>query len=861
MSANLPSPITRMTQAMLVLGLCAALVVVFVNLRESRPMQLIESQLLDWRFLLRGPIPADRNIQLVIVDNRRNPAVESPTDLFRIADTVSFLTANGARTIVLDPALLPIESIAAERDHGGAEAALAKSLQRAANVVIPYVFSFAPSAAERTPLPETVRKTASTIQRAQDKASLIVPFQPTGFQVPVGQLLAATTPGHVISIDEDSRSRRYAYPVLAYRNAFYPSLALQAARLYFGMEPSSIAVSLPGGLQLGSNYIPTDSRLRLAVNYRGPEGTYIRHSLKDLLAGKSPGSIFKDKLVVIGLAPVDGSEKLAVPFGAGLSTAEFQATVIDNLLHADPLDRSQQVVVLDILLLGLIGLAFGLVAVAKRVAIVVTLAIIGGALVSAVNIGAFILLNLWLNLTFPLLAIILCTLVLLMTKKVSARRLKAIQAAAKSDDANQFSIPWTFDRVAKARILGSDPDEDTEEVENDSSPLDDVDTADTENARPPEAKPVPTANESKTTDAKEAVKPEITVTPEEAEPPEELEDDNAAAKADADVTPDLTLPVGAAGDDTVDAENEDHKDVDDDKEAEDEPIFFLPPASDVMPEPPKPEQAPAEQTHSEPLLLPVRQGKKPSPQFPMTDTVPKQKKSPKLSPTEAVETPPEKPAMAENEPETAGKAPDEAARTDNIFPVAVLYINMNRLRTLGNGLGPTRAAQFLHAVNQLVDKTVTKHHGFLEKFGESGVMALFGLPDATAQDAENALKCGRELAISLSEWSNHQAPPNDGEVKFCIGLHYGPVIIEPSGSADAPELSLDGEAIRLASRLEKSTAAAGAAVVASAALIDEVKRLEDTDAVLEDLLEMPGQRIPGRPEPMTLWRWPGLTDD
>ena len=57
--------------------------------------------------------------------------------------------------------------------------------------------------------------------------------------------------GHVhVAMDTDG-TLRYEYPVVAYQEDYYPSLAVQTVRLYLGLAPEEVRVQFGTGLQLG----------------------------------------------------------------------------------------------------------------------------------------------------------------------------------------------------------------------------------------------------------------------------------------------------------------------------------------------------------------------------------------------------------------------------------------------------------------------------------------------------------------------------------------------------------------------------------------------------------------------------------
>jgi CHASE2 domain-containing sensor protein/class 3 adenylate cyclase len=772
-----------MSQAMIVLGICAALIVAFVNLRDKPLIQLIEGQLLDWRFVLRGPIAVDTDIELVLVEKLPEDATGGiPIASDRLLKGLDAITAGAARVVVLDPALLPMRAPGTSDTNAEAENALASELARLDEVVVPYLFSLTPSSNARTALPVAIQNTAYSVFRKRDTGSVKRPTEAGGYLTPSLNLLRGTLPGHVVDDQPRTLSRQFAYPVIGYGGAYYPSLAMQAYRRLVGLPMDAIEVNFGESLNIGSLYVPTDNKMRLAVNYHGPGGSYKRTRLSDLLEESLPADRFKDKLVLVGLASNVATENVSTPFDSAMSKVEYLANVIDNLSRMNPLIRSQQVIVFDILLLALIGLFFAIVAAARSIWTVLTFAVITTVLFVAGNIQAFILFNLWLGLTFPLLAMFLCTAVLMMAKHVSKKRRVALKAQAEAEE-TQFATPWTFDRVAK--VVKEEPSMDVPE--------------DYPNADEPELEDYPTLNTIK--DENDT----ISRTEADASPPDDVEDLTEKPAAE-NVTP-FPSPKAAP------------------KPPPSEPgPLPVPPVKSASS--PADAQKPAEQAD------PGRKSKKPASLIPVMDTPPREEKVSLVSAPGIATSP-----VAGNE-----------------FDVAVLFISMAGFRKLSKSFGPTRSAQFLHAIFRLIEKTVVKHNGFLEQFGEDDVMALFGLPDGSTEDASNSLRAARELASALSDWGEQQGFTMEKTADFCICADFGPVRVHLNGEGAEAEVSVSGYTIGLASKLDKTVAAKGANVIVSEKLMKKVSETDLTGQLKDGFTEQPMQQIPGAAETVGLWR-------
>jgi hypothetical protein len=72
---------------------------------------------------------------------------------------------------------------------------------------------------------------------------------------------------HVTTVPNGAGGYRYDYPVLRYGEAYLPSLSLEATRTCLGIPKSEAVVDIRRGIELGRWHVPTDSGMRLLVNY------------------------------------------------------------------------------------------------------------------------------------------------------------------------------------------------------------------------------------------------------------------------------------------------------------------------------------------------------------------------------------------------------------------------------------------------------------------------------------------------------------------------------------------------------------------------------------------------------------------
>ncbi|NIR60084.1 MAG: adenylate/guanylate cyclase domain-containing protein [Gammaproteobacteria bacterium] len=389
------------------------------------PMRSLEGYTLDLRFRLRGAQAPGDEVALVLIDDRSIAELGRwPWNRTLFADGVDRLGAAGARVIVFD--LLfgePDESLppdviewvrrsaagspppwkAVDPGRLNADGHLAQAMARAGNVLVPFALSADVSRANPgDPIPEPVQASAYRTIHRKGGARPALPLAGQAVRAPVPEIArGAAALGHVNVLLAADGAARFAYPVAQVGDAYYPSLAVQAARMYLGYAPEEVRLELGRGLRLGALDVPTDEAMRTVVSYYGPDGTFPAHSFTDLVHGRVSPDALRGRIVLIGAKAPGISDRFPSPFSATLSGSERIATVIENLLREDVLVRRPKLWAIDlgIALLGALLLALVARSLSAYTLVGVTVALLG--LLFVVDYLALVRAGLWLDLTLP----------------------------------------------------------------------------------------------------------------------------------------------------------------------------------------------------------------------------------------------------------------------------------------------------------------------------------------------------------------------------------------------------------------------------------------------------------------------------
>jgi adenylate cyclase len=356
---------------------------------QPTPLRAVELQSLDWRFRWRGALPPSDKLLIVAIDDRSIGRFGRwPLPRTRIAEAVERLAALEARVVGIDvllseatPALSPavVGALLAARDalpatgdprrhaldvalaQADPDLTLATALAAAGRVVMPFAFVFAAEDANTGGVPDFVRRSAYALALGQpDMASGPAA---AGLVVPAPGLAAVgVTLGHVTLLVDVDGSLRFSLPAFAHRGAWYPSLAIELARLGAGIGRGDALVRVGRAVELGPLRVATDPEMRQYVNYLGPAGTVATVSLADLLDGAVQAAQVRGRIVLLGGTAAGAGDRFATPFAQRLPGVEHLATVVDNVLEGRVLVRDRRSGAVDglgVVLLATLGALVG----------------------------------------------------------------------------------------------------------------------------------------------------------------------------------------------------------------------------------------------------------------------------------------------------------------------------------------------------------------------------------------------------------------------------------------------------------------------------------------------------------------------
>ncbi len=170
-------------------------------------------------------------------------------------------------------------------------------------------------------------------------------------------------------------------------------------------------------------------------------------------------------------------------------------------------------------------------------------------------------------------------------------------------------------------------------------------------------------------------------------------------------------------------------------------------------------------------------------------------------------------------------------------PVVVFFSDIRGFTPMSEKMSPDDIASLLTEYFTEMVGIVFEHGGTLDKFMGDAIMALWGAPVASDDDADRAMRAAIEMMGVLGELNEKWSSEGKPHVEIGIGINFGEVFAGNIGSEQRMEYTVIGDPVNIASRL--CSKADGGQVIISEPFYNELKAPPEVEAL--EPLELRGK--------------------
>lgn len=408
----------------------------------------IENKTFDIRQSVLAPYKkVNKNIVILSVDEESYEYLlgkygEWPISRSIYADVITYLEKQNPAAIAFD--LMFVKSLKSSND---ADNKLAKNIAKHDNVLTSINFdnqSF--DLRKPVDLPDALKADVINDSQINLKNEL---FTFSNCRAIINQILT-TTPniGHInLSRDEDGIARTLP-PFVAYKDNFYPHLALKTALKYLekteNLSIKEFKINKNGELELGKRRIPLTLNALAVLNWYGQSGINAANTFEYVpmwkvekniyeKANLLPENYFENKIVYIGTSATSLFDLKSVPTDRVFPGVEIHTTFVNNILDNNFIKRVPPLC--DILISLMLSLFVGLIVIRTESTIISSLvAILTAIIYTIISTALMFYLQIWTGIVLELTSVLLVFIACYLAKYIlKSRDLEYTYALATTD--------------------------------------------------------------------------------------------------------------------------------------------------------------------------------------------------------------------------------------------------------------------------------------------------------------------------------------------------------------------------------------------------------------------------------------------
>jgi len=135
--------------------------------------------------------------------------------------------------------------------------------------------------------------------------------------------------------------------------------------------------------------------------------------------------------------------------------------------------------------------------------------------------------------------------------------------------------------------------------------------------------------------------------------------------------------------------------------------------------------------------------------------------------------------------------------------LAILFADVRGFTALSERMSPYDVIYFLNRYFHLTTKVIESYGGYVDNYMGDGLMALFGHDDAP--DASfRAVSAALTMLEEVEKRTRHFEELYGVSVRIGIGIHHGNVVVGMIGAGERQRMTVIGDAVNFASRIESA---------------------------------------------------------
>ena len=155
--------------------------------------------------------------------------------------------------------------------------------------------------------------------------------------------------------------------------------------------------------------------------------------------------------------------------------------------------------------------------------------------------------------------------------------------------------------------------------------------------------------------------------------------------------------------------------------------------------------------------------------------------------------------------------------------VSILFADVRKFTNMAEAIGAKETVTLLNDYFEVMVDIIFRCGGILDKYIGDAIMALFGAPFESPQDADHVVEVATEMLVALRGLNDRFRAVARQPLRIGIGVGTGEVVAGSIGSSKRMEYTVIGDSVNLASRLESANKFYGTQILLSGQTVADLK--------------------------------------
>ena len=162
-------------------------------------------------------------------------------------------------------------------------------------------------------------------------------------------------------------------------------------------------------------------------------------------------------------------------------------------------------------------------------------------------------------------------------------------------------------------------------------------------------------------------------------------------------------------------------------------------------------------------------------------------------------------------------------------PLAVMFLDLRDFTQLSQSRLAYDVVFILNEFFAAAGSAIHTHGGWIDKFLGDGLLAIFGQHHGVEAGCRHALRAARAIDLALDHVNAKLGVEIGRPLRVGMGIHAGPMLLGRIGYGEAVDMTVVGNAVNVASRLQSVAKEQGVQIVMSSD-VASLRRLPQDDA-------------------------------